>query len=120
MKDYLWEAFVAWGKANNITTTHGGGMFWVCWKAAMDAQDLARQLAEQKEAGWIMTPESSNVYGFRWDDQETLWVTFKGGKQYKYLKVPGDLYAKLQQAKSTGSFLNSEIKGKFTCEEVME
>ena len=62
---------------------------------------------------------SSVVATIRYDKiKHLLTVVFVSGSVYIYKNVPEDLYAKMKQASSKGSFLNNEIKGKFEFEKI--
>lgn len=49
-------------------------------------------------------------------DSNTLALTFKGGKTYRYPGFPAELYGKLQGADSVGKFVAANITGKFKVE----
>lgn len=44
-----------------------------------------------------------------------LSVWFKGGRRYIYADVPAHLYEALTSATSLGAFVNSWVKGIFSC-----
>lgn len=57
---------------------------------------------------------SSQISGFGYDSgSQTLAVKFKHGGLYHYTGVPADVFSKMQEAESVGSFLHREIKTKF-------
>ena len=56
--------------------------------------------------------KSSNVAAVGYD-ATGLRVQFKDGATYVYAGVPADLHANLMGAESVGTFLASEIRGKF-------
>ncbi len=53
------------------------------------------------------------------DDRHELDITFVGGKTYRYLKVPSEIYDGLLDADSKGAFFNEHIKDKFGYREVV-
>lgn len=58
--------------------------------------------------------ESSNISRIAYDDiNEALYVKYKQGTEYRYLNVPKKIYEDLSNAESKGSYMNSQIKGKF-------
>lgn len=59
-------------------------------------------------------PESSQV-SITWyfPDTQALRVNFRTGAEYRYDKVPREVWEKLKNATSIGKFINSEIKGKY-------
>lgn len=61
--------------------------------------------------------ESSNIATVAYEAGD-LYVRFKGGTHYKYLKVPQEKFDNLLQAESKGKFLNAEIKSKFDFEKL--
>ena len=57
---------------------------------------------------------SSTVASVGYDpDEQTMAVEFKGGDVYHYHDVDKDSYNNLLAAKSIGSHLHANIKGKF-------
>jgi len=62
--------------------------------------------------------ESSNIKQVAFN--EGLIVEYNSGARYKYKDVPEETYKKLLEAESKGRFVNSEIKGKFEFERVVE
>ena len=62
--------------------------------------------------------ESSNISAV--DFNEGLIVEYKSGVRYKYKDVPKELYEKLLQAESKGRFVNTEIKGHYEYERLVE
>ena len=42
-----------------------------------------------------------------------LLITFRGGRRYKYLKVPYPVYLALVEAPSAGTYFNSTIKPEY-------
>ena len=61
---------------------------------------------------WILTPESSNIVKWKYEET-TLTVEFKGGAQYQYLEVPQRVIDVFEKAESAGSYLNKRIKGTY-------
>lgn len=58
-----------------------------------------------------LTPQSSNVAGFRYDaSKKQLFVTYKGGGTYKYNGVPRAVFKKLRTNKSVGKTINRSVK----------
>ena len=61
---------------------------------------------------WILTPESSNLARFRYDEtSQTLTVQFNSGTMYDYYDVPHHVFEGMKSADSKGKYLNREIKG---------
>nr|NJM04752.1 KTSC domain-containing protein [Desulfobacula sp.] len=61
---------------------------------------------------WILTPESSNLARFRYDEtSQTLTVQFNSGTTYDYYDVPHHVFEEMKSADSKGKYLNKEIKG---------
>ena len=57
---------------------------------------------------------SSNVKSIGHDaDSNTLAVEFKDGSIYHYHDVPKDIHEGLVSAKSVGSYIHANIKGKY-------
>jgi hypothetical protein len=50
----------------------------------------------------------------------TLAIKFLSGDYYTYQNVPPNVYVELKNAGSKGSYLNSNIKGKYTATKVSE
>lgn len=46
-------------------------------------------------------------------DGTALFVAFKNGGTYRYDNVPVAIFGQLREAKSAGSFLHANIRGKF-------
>ena len=68
---------------------------------------------EKEKPGMVMkSVESSNIgaVGF---EGGTLRVKFKNGSEYEYKSVPEEYYEAMMKAKSAGSFLTQNIKGRF-------
>lgn len=64
---------------------------------------------------------SSNVSEVGYDqDEELLEVLFSNGSMYHYHAVPFEMYERMMDAESVGSFLAREIKPAFTCERCEE
>jgi hypothetical protein len=60
---------------------------------------------------WIATPESSNIAGFDYDqDQQILVVEFNHGGRYNYYDVPESVFIGMQAASSKGKFLAQNVK----------
>ena len=61
---------------------------------------------------WIMTPESSNIARFRYDERtRELTVQFKSGGTYNYYDVPKFVYDPMRVAPSKGGYLAQNVKG---------
>ena len=59
--------------------------------------------------------KSSNIEQIGYNEGlETLYVKYKSGKVYAYDKVPKQIYEGLEKAESKGSYMNSQIKNKFS------
>lgn len=62
---------------------------------------------------------SSVVAAMKYDSHAAkLRVIFVSGKVYDYKNVPEDVYHAMKASGSKGTFLNTEIKGKYEFEEV--
>ena len=62
---------------------------------------------------------SSVVAAMKYDaDASRLRIIFVSGKVYDYQNVPEYVYDAMKAAGSKGTFLNTEIKGKYEFEEV--
>lgn len=60
---------------------------------------------------------SSNISKIGYED-DTLYVEYKSGTQYKYKGFPKNLYESFLEAESKGRFMNAEVKGKYEYERV--
>ena len=59
--------------------------------------------------------QSSNIEKIGYNEgSEVLYVKYKSGKVYAYDKVPKAIYEGLEKAESKGSYMNSQVKGKFS------
>jgi hypothetical protein len=57
---------------------------------------------------------SSNLSAVGYDpDNQHLYVRFKNGLKYRYLRVPKPLFDALMKAISKGAFFNDKIKDRF-------
>lgn len=64
------------------------------------------------------TPRSSNIDQISYDaDSGDLDVEFKGGRTYRYLNVPPEIWRGFQRASSFGEYLNRVIKPRYAYEE---
>jgi len=70
-----------------------------------------------KTLTWVKI-NSSNINSVAHKD-DTLYVEFNGGSQYKYKLVPQTLYTDLLESESKGAFLNSYVKGSFEYENIV-
>ena len=61
---------------------------------------------------------SSNIKSIDYDGTDLI-VEYKSGSKYKYSNVPNDLFESFKTAESKGRFMNSEIKGKFNYERLI-
>ena len=62
---------------------------------------------------------SSNLAAVGYDDSDaSLYVQFKNGTTYQYLRVPHAIYDALMRAGSKGTFFNDEIKERFPFRQV--
>lgn len=60
----------------------------------------------------VITPQSSNVRGFRYDPaSQELFITYKSGGTYRYSGVPAKTVRSLGRAKSVGQAVNKHVKG---------
>ena len=58
-----------------------------------------------------LTPESSNVKGYRYDRKNRqMFVTFKGGGVYRYDDVDNNTYRSFRRSKSVGKAVNRRLK----------
>lgn len=65
------------------------------------------------------TYDSRNIKQSTYDfNTRELTLTFKGGRQYKYLNVDGDSYKQLSSAESVGGEFHKVIKDKFEYENI--
>ncbi len=62
---------------------------------------------------WSKTVLSSNVAEVGWEDGDLI-VTFNKGTVYAYEDVPEETALAMSKAASVGSFLNDEIKSKYS------
>lgn len=63
---------------------------------------------------WHRDVYSSNVQSLDYDEEsKSLYVNWLKGKRSVYAGVPEDLAVECANAPSVGSFLNTEIKGKY-------
>lgn len=56
--------------------------------------------------------QSSNIRRIGWDS-EGLVVEYLAGTQYRYKKVPKEIYEQFLSAESKGRFMNEFIKNKY-------
>jgi len=90
--------------------------------------DLANEEAEKRGfVNWVAAlhdhitdyieyteEQSSNVWKISYSTQDqTMDVTFRNGKQYRYFDVPLEVYRLTYESKSIGSFMSKSIKGAF-------
>ena len=61
---------------------------------------------------------SSNIRAIDHDGTH-LMVEFKNGSKYRYKNVSSEVFESLKKAESKGRFVNSEIKGKFDYERII-
>lgn len=61
---------------------------------------------------------SSNIRAIDHDGNDLI-VEYKSGAKYRYKNVSNDLFESLKSAESKGRFMNSEIKGKFDYERII-
>ncbi len=74
----------------------------------------------ETDLGFIRwTPESSNIISVKYSNEDKQFlVVFKGEFSYLYKDVPQDVAQGALNAKSIGSFVHKNIKGKFIEEKV--
>jgi hypothetical protein len=65
----------------------------------------------------VVTSSSLRSMGYDRATQ-TLEIEFQGGKTYRYLGVPPDVWRGLQQAESKGQFFQSFVRDQFDAERV--
>lgn len=60
--------------------------------------------------------QSSMIERVAYDDEaQSLWVSFRQTGKYVYYDVPAAIFDGLCKASSIGTFLNTQIKGRFRC-----
>ena len=52
------------------------------------------------------------------DDDRRLRITYVSGNVYDYLNVPRAVFEEMQASGSKGTFLNTQIKGRYDFEKV--
>ena len=68
---------------------------------------------------WTMTPESSNIEKFAYDEAaQALYITFKHGATYRYKNVPPATATAFGAAESKGKFFAAGIKKAFDYEKL--
>jgi hypothetical protein len=69
----------------------------------------------------MVETKSSNIHSIGWDGKESLYVRFRDGMRlYRFYPAPEIVWLGLQQAKSKGTFFQSQIKNFFKFEVVKE
>lgn len=64
---------------------------------------------------------SSAIHSFRYDEKRhQLWVTFVGGRDQIYDRVPPRVYDAFRDAPSKAMFFNRFIHDRFPCREVRQ
>lgn len=63
---------------------------------------------------------SSNIESVAYDGAGRLQIKMKHGKMYDYQNVPSEVYSGLMGARSMGSYLHENIKGKCKHAEVAQ
>lgn len=69
----------------------------------------------------LLWPSSSNIYSTQYDEvNEKLIVVFKSNLkiEYEYDKVPASVYQELIKSPSVGTFISSNIKGKYEVKKI--
>ena len=62
----------------------------------------------------VETPRSSNLRLFHWvPDERVLYVTFRGGREYKYMLVQAGVVRGLYEASSRGSYFGRNIRKRY-------
>jgi len=62
----------------------------------------------------VETPRSSNIRLFHWvPDERALFVTFRGGREYKYMLVQYKVVQGLYEAPSRGSYFGKNIRKRY-------
>ena len=62
----------------------------------------------------VETPRSSNLRLFYWvPDERVLYVTFRGGREYKYMLVQYKVVQGLYEAPSRGSYFGRNIRKRY-------
>lgn len=63
--------------------------------------------------------QSTNIEAYGYDDQtSTLYISFHGGRVYRYKDVPKLVWESIQKVTSKGSFFREWIDGNFEYEKV--
>lgn len=83
----------------------------------MTAESIEHALSAGAESAEPALPtmhpvQSSNIVGIG-HVGAALFVAFKNGGTYRYEKVPVAMFDQLREAKSVGSFLHANIRGKY-------
>jgi hypothetical protein len=64
---------------------------------------------------WIYTPESSNIEMFGYDKpRKELFIKFKHGGLYKYIRVPNREFVGMSNAESKGKYFHTHIKDSYS------
>lgn len=75
-------------------------------------------MTEKKPEIPMTACKSSACTAFGYDAaSQTLAVTYKGGKTYRYPGVPQGVFEGLREAKSVGKYLGQNVTGKFKPEQ---
>ena len=65
-----------------------------------------------------MHPVNSTRISYAGWEDNTLYLTFNRGAQYKYLGVPREVLEKLLDSASPGNYFEDEIKGVYKVERI--
>ena len=96
------------------------GLQMVDFIANTDSAELSAGIESSDDESITMLPVSSAMaksIGYS-EETETLQIEFSSGAVYQYSDVEPEIWESLQDADSTGSFFNSEIKGYYSSERV--
>ena len=96
------------------------GLQMVDFIANTDSAELSAGIESSDDESITMLPVSSAMaksIGYS-EETETLQIEFSSGAVYQYSDVEPEIWESLQDADSTGSFFNSEIKGYYSSERI--
>ena len=87
--------------------------------ALKEAAVAATYGSRDERSGRFIPKQSSVIAAVHYDEEDSaLDITFTGGKTYRYMHVPLEMYVGLMDAESQGAFFNKNIKGAFEFTEV--
>jgi hypothetical protein len=87
--------------------------------AELSAGIESTEIASSDESITMLPVSSAMAKSIGYSEEtETLQIEFSSGAVYQYSDVEPEIWESLQDADSTGSFFNSEIKGYYSSERV--